>query len=194
MSKIKICGLRRAEDIEYVNAAEPDYIGFILTPGFRRSIDKQTAQALKAKLKSTIAAVGVFVDDDINKINSYVGAGIIDIVQLHGNESAEYCRGINAPVIKYFKCDENTAEKIKEYDVAYFLFDSGTGTGKAFDWRKIPKTEKPFFLAGGISADNVKQAITEVKPYAIDVSSSVETDGIKDFHKIKKITEMVKYE
>lgn len=194
MSKIKICGLRRKEDAEYANILMPDYIGFILTPGFRRSIDRETAKALKASLKQGIIAVGVFVNDDLDKINSYVSDGIIDMVQLHGNESAEYCRKINAPTIKYFRCDESTAERIREYDTEYFLFDSGTGTGKAFDWSKIPKTEKPFFLAGGISAENVKKAVNEVKPYAIDVSSSVETNGVKDFDKIKKITEMVKYE
>ncbi len=196
MSKIKICGLRRNEDIDYVNELLPDFIGFILTSGFRRSIDDETARCLKARLRGDIPAIGVFVNDDINRINSLVSRGIIDIVQLHGNESAEFCEKINAPVIKYIKCDENAAEKIKQYENSadYFLFDSGTGTGIPFDWSRIPKTDKPFFLAGGIGADNLKQAANTVKPFAIDLSSSVETNGVKDYNKIKQILEIARYE
>ena len=152
MSKIKICGLRREQDIDYVNELKPDFIGFILTAGFRRSISKETAKALKARLSKDITAVGVFVNDSAEVINSFVKEGIIDIVQLHGSESAELCENVNAPVIKFLKCENGVEEKISEYEnaVDYFLFDSGTGTGNTFDWSKIPKTEKPFFLAGGL--------------------------------------------
>lgn len=194
MSKIKICGLRRTEDVDYVNEFLPDYVGFILAPGFRRSIDKDTAKYLKSRLSSDIIAVGVFVDDDAEKINSFVSDGIIDIVQLHGNESPEFCKKINAPVIKYFKCDESVKERIKEYDTEYFLFDSGMGSGKTFDWSVIPKTEKPFFLAGGIGEDNLQKAIKEVCPYAVDLSSAAETDGVKDYNKIKRILEIARNE
>ncbi|MCM1115387.1 MAG: phosphoribosylanthranilate isomerase [Clostridium sp.] len=190
MAKIKICGIRRNVDIEYVNALLPDYIGFILSDGFRRSISFDTAKKLKAGLDSKIKAVGVFVDDDIDKINSALSAGIIDLVQLHGSETAEYCKKINAPVIKYFKPD--MFAHIDEYDTEYLLFDSGTGTGKAFDWSKIPKTDKPFFLAGGIGADNIQNALEQVNPYCVDLSSSVETDGYKDYNKIKQIMESVR--
>lgn len=193
MAKIKICGLRRQEDIDFVNTLKPDYIGFILTSGFRRSIDYETAKALKSRLDKSIKAVGVFVDEDINSINKYIDGGVIDIAQLHGSESAEFCSQISIPVIKVFKpCD---FDKISEYDaVDYFLFDSGTGTGKAFDWREIPKTEKPFFLAGGLDEGNVKTAVENIKPYAVDASSSVETNGFKDFDKIKGFMEKVKNE
>ena len=196
MSKIKICGLRREQDIDYVNELKPDFIGFILTTGFRRSITRETAKTLKNRLSKEITAVGVFVNESAEVINSFVAEGIIDIVQLHGNESAELCKKINAPVIKFLKCDNGVEEKIIAYETAvdYFLFDSGTGTGNAFDWSKIPKTEKPFFLAGGLSADNMKKAIEEIKPFAVDLSSSVETDGVKDYEKIKKVTEIVKNE
>ncbi len=192
MSKIKICGLKRLQDIDYVNALKPDFIGFILTSGFGRSITKETAKALKARLDKGIKAVGVFVNDDAEVINSFVADGIIDMVQLHGNESADFCKAINAPVIKVFKPE--AFDKISEYEpfADYFLFDSGTGTGKTFDWGSIPKTEKPFFLAGGLSADNLEKAINRVKPFAVDLSSSVETDGFKDFEKIKKVMEIVK--
>lgn len=189
MAKIKICGLRRLEDIEYVNELKPDYIGFILTDGFRRSIDEELAKTLKARLDKSIKAVGVFVNDDIEKINALVADGTIDIVQLHGSESADYCRQINAPIIKFFKPDD--FDKVNDYDTDYYLFDTGTGTGRQFDWSKIPHTDKPFFLAGGIDKDNIKTAINSIKPYCIDVSSSVETDGFKDYYKIKEIMEVL---
>lgn len=192
MAKIKICGLRREIDIDYVNELRPDYIGFILTDGFKRSISTDTAKRLKARLDKNIKAVGVFVDDDIDKINDIVRQGIIDLVQLHGRETADYCKKINAPVIKYFKPD--MFDQIGEYDTDYLLFDSGTGTGKTFDWSKIPGTDKPFFLAGGIGSDNIRAAIESVNPFCIDLSSSVETDGYKSYDKIKKIMEIMKNE
>lgn len=192
MSKVKICGLRREQDIDYVNELKPDYIGFILSPGFRRSIDTETARFLKARLDKGIPAVGVFVDDDIERINSLVSEGTIDAVQLHGNESADYCGKIKAPVIKYFRPEK--FDIIDEYDVDYLLFDSGTGTGKTFDWGLLPQTEKPFFLAGGISAENLRSALESIHPYAVDLSSAAETDGVKDYNKIKKILEIVRNE
>ncbi|MGN1122709.1 MAG: phosphoribosylanthranilate isomerase [Eubacterium sp.] len=192
MARLKFCGLRRDEDIEYANALCPDYVGFILTSGFRRSIDKGQAEHLKSLLSGEIKAVGVFVDDSIESINYFIDRKIIDLVQLHGNESAEFCKMINAPVIKYF--GEKDFDKIDEYKdcVDYYLFDSGTGTGKAFDWNKIPKADKPFFLAGGINSDNINTAIKKINPFCIDLSSSVETDGAKDYNKMKKITECMK--
>lgn len=196
MSKIKICGLRREQDIDYVNELMPDFIGFILTAGFRRSITRETAKMLKARLSKDITAVGVFVNESADTVNSFIEEGIIDIAQLHGNESPELCKMINAPVIKFLKCDDGVEEKIADYENAadYFLFDSGTGTGTTFNWSKIPKTDKPFFLAGGLGEDNLKKAIDEIKPFAVDLSSSVETDGFKDHEKIKKVTEIVKNE
>ena len=167
MAKIKICGLKRAEDIEYANEFKPDYIGFILSPGFKRSIDRETAKMLKSLLSKDINAVGVFVNDCLENIDYFLKNGIIDTVQLH---------------------------KVNEYDADYFLFDSGTGTGKEFDWSNIPQTDKPFFLAGGINKDNISRAIATVKPYCIDLSSAVETNGVKDYNKIKEIMEIMKNE
>lgn len=194
MVKIKICGLRREQDIEYVNVLKPDYIGFVLTPGFRRSINFETARHLKTLLSGKITAVGVFVNDSTERINFFFDSGIIDIAQLHGSESAEFCSLIKAPVIKYFNCAESIPDNIGEYDADYYLFDSGTGTGREFDWNNIPKTGKPFFLAGGISEKNVRAAIKTARPFAVDVSSSVETNGYKDFEKMKRFMEMARYE
>lgn len=194
MAKIKICGMRRDEDIDFANSLHPDYIGFVLTEGFRRSITPETAARLKKRLGGGIKAVGVFVNDGADKINLLFERNVIDIAQLHGDESPEYCKMIKAPIIKYFNCSHGEPDDLDKYDVDYFLFDSGTGTGRAFDWSNIPKTDKPFFLAGGISESNVKQAIDTAKPFAVDVSSSVETNGYKDYKKMKRFMEMARYE
>lgn len=184
----------RDEDIDFANELLPDYIGFVLTEGFRRSITPETALRLKKRLSGRIRAVGVFVNDSADKINLLFESNVIDIAQLHGDESPEYCRMIKAPIIKYFNCSHGAPDDLDKYDVDYFLFDSGTGTGRVFDWSNIPKTDKPFFLAGGISEINVKQAIDTVKPFAVDVSSFVETNGYKDYTKMKRFMEMARYE
>lgn len=188
MAKIKICGLRRSEDIEYVNILKPDFAGFILSAGFKRSITPDAAEKLIKSLSRDIKTVGVFVNEAPEKTE----LDFIDIVQLHGNESPEYCSKINKPVIKMLKSEEFS--KIAEYEpfVDFFLFDSGCGTGETFDWNLIPKTNKPFFLAGGLSAENIPFATEKINPYAIDVSSSAETNGVKDFNKIKTIIETVR--
>lgn len=192
MAKIKICGLKRLEDIKYANELVPDFVGFILSDGFKRSIKPQQAVHLKAKLSDNIKAVGVFVDEPAEAIDCFLRQGVIDIVQLHGGETPEFCSKINAPVIKMLKPTD--FDKISQYEpyVDYFLFDSGTGTGKTFDWSKIPKTQKPFFLAGGLNKENIPLAIKTVNPYAVDLSSCVETDGCKDYIKMKEVMECVR--
>lgn len=192
MAKIKICGLKRLEDIKYANELVPDFVGFILSDGFKRSIKPQQAVHLKAKLSDNIKAVGVFVDEPAEAVDCFLRQGVIDIVQLHGGETPEFCSKINAPVIKMLKPTD--FDKISQYEpyVDYFLFDSGTGTGKTFDWSKIPKTQKPFFLAGGLNKENISLAMKTVNPYAVDLSSCVETDGCKDYIKIKEVMECVR--
>lgn len=192
MAKIKICGLKRQEDIAFVNELKPDYIGFILTNGFKRSIDMEALRNLRDRLSGDITTVGVFVDEDIAIVNMLIKMDLIDMVQLHGSETVNYIRQIDAPVIKMLKPAD--LDKINQYEefVDYFLFDSGTGTGKTFDWSMIPKTTKPFFLAGGLDESNIETAIYEINPYCVDLSSAVETDGVKDYGKIKKIIEIVR--
>lgn len=187
MARIKICGLRRTEDIEYVNRLRPDYVGFILSGGFKRSIDTESLSGLVQRLSGNIKKVGVFVDEPFERIDNITADGLIDIIQLHGNESPEYCRMIKAPVIKVLKPD--AFDKARDYEqcVDYFLFDSGTGSGKSFEWEKIPTVSKPFFLAGGLNSNNLTAAIKKTNPYAVDLSSSVETDGYKDYDKIKEV-------
>lgn len=192
MAKIKICGLKRPEDISYVNKLNPDYVGFVLSNGYKRSIDMAQLRKLRDKLNSNIKAVGVFVNEPVDIVNACVKMELIDMVQLHGSEDIEYVKQIKAPVIKALKPSEFNLVKDYQAYVDYFLFDSGTGTGKSFDWSTIPKTDTEFFLAGGIGSNNLREAIGTVKPYAVDLSSSIETDGYKDYDKIKEVIEIVR--
>lgn len=186
MAKIKICGLRRAEDIAYVNELKPDFAGFIMTKRFWRYAEN--IDELLPQLSPDIKSVGVFVDEPLDVVNSFG----FDYVQLHGSESPEYCRGVKAPVIKMLKSQD--FDKIPSYEpyVQYFLFDSGEGTGRVFDWSTIVPTNKPFFLAGGIDKNNLHTAIKQINPFAVDISSSVETDRVKDFDKIKEVIQIVR--
>lgn len=187
MAKIKICGLRRKEDIEMVNELKPDFAGFIISDGFKRTVND--INELLPLLSEDIKSVGVFVNDSQEAVLS----SETDFVQLHGDESPAYCSGIRKKknVIKFLKPDN--FHRVSEYEpfVDFFLFDSGTGTGKSFDWSALPKTEKPFFLAGGLGKDNLGAA-AKTGAYAFDMSSSVETDGVKDFNKIKEVIDIVR--
>lgn len=185
--KIKICGLFQEADIDYVNEAKPDYIGFVFAKS-KRQVDYHQAKLLKSKLDSTIKAVGVFVDSDIDKITSLVNDRIIDIVQLHGSEASQYInklkQHIDVPVIKAIKVTGSKDLNDLNYPVDYYLLDNQTsGSGKAFDWSLIKELDKPFFLAGGIDLNNLDEAISKAG-YGIDVSSGVETNGVKDHNKI----------
>lgn len=196
MVKIKICGIRRLEDIEIVNKYKPDYIGFVFADS-KRKVSHELASQLKANLSPDIISVGVFVNESADEILKLYAEGIIDIAQLHGGESEDYIKYLKdntndeLKIIKAIEMSED--EDLSEYDNSqadYLLLDSGKGSGKTFDWRLIRKDlKKEFFLAGGINSGNVKEAIEEFNPFAIDLSSSLETDGYKDENKIKEIME-----
>ena len=196
MAKIKICGLRRLEDIDIVNKYKPDYIGFVFADSPRK-VTHELAFQMKKNLDSSIISVGVFVDADIEEVLKLYDDGIIDIVQLHGSESEDYINKLKQKTnyqLKIIEAIEMSDKKdLKEYDNSladYLLLDSGKGSGKTFDWRLIRKDlKKEFFLAGGLNAYNVSEAIKEFNPYAIDLSSSLETDGYKDELKIKELME-----
>lgn len=198
MVKIKICGLRRLEDIEIVNKYKPDYIGFVFADS-KRKVTHDLADKMKKKLDSSIESVGVFVDADIEEILKLYDDRIIDIVQLHGSESEEYIKNLKQKSnyqLKIINAIEMSGEKdLLEYDDSladYLLLDSGKGSGKTFDWRLIRKDlKKEFFLAGGLNANNIALAVEEFNPYAIDLSSSLETDGYKDEMKIKEVMEAI---
>ena len=195
--KIKLCGLSRKEDIDYVNEALPDYIGFVFAKS-RRQVTPEQAESLKRNLDPKIQIVGVFVNAPMEEIADLLKKGIIHIPQLHGSENDEYIRSLKTlvpcTVIKAIKVE--TAEDIllaQASPADYLLLDHGAGgTGEAFDWSLVQECDKPYFLAGGIHAGNVEQAVRTGNPYGIDLSSGVETHGVKDRDKILEIVRRIR--
>ena len=200
MPKIKLCGLTRQSDIDAVNIANPDYIGFVFAKS-RRQINEEKAKQFKQFLSPYIQVVGVFVNEKIEKIINLCNSNIIDMIQLHGDEDNEYIRKLKEcvpnKIIKAVRVKESQdVERAIEIVADYILFDTYHreqygGTGETFDWNLISKVDKPYFLAGGINADNVYEAIKLCNPYCIDISSGVETNGYKDPKKILHIIDKV---
>lgn len=194
--KVKICGLSRECDILYANELMPDYIGFVFAKS-RRQVSIENAYALKSILNDNIRAVGVFVNEQIETVANIAAEGIIDIIQLHGSEDETYISELrkltNKNVVRAYRIEkEEDIETAKRTAADMILLDNGNGgTGRCFDWNLISGLSMPYFLAGGIDTDNILHALL-LEPYAIDVSSGVETDGVKDFYKMKKIVESVR--
>ncbi|MEE0935000.1 MAG: phosphoribosylanthranilate isomerase [Methanobrevibacter sp.] len=198
MVKIKICGLRRLEDVEIVNKYKPDYVGFVFADS-KRKVSHEIASKMKDNLSSDIISVGVFVDAPQDEILELFNDDVIEIAQLHGMEDEDYINNLKEntnnelKIIKAIEMSED--EDLSKYDNSpadYLLLDSGKGSGKTFDWKLIrTDLKKEFFLAGGINSTNVKKAIEEFDPYAIDLSSSLETNDYKDENKIKEIMEAI---
>lgn len=185
MTNIKLCGLSRMVDIEVVNELKPEYIGFIFVPQSKRYVSIAEASVLKKELDKKIKAVGVFVDEDIDIILDCINLGIIDMVQLHGHEDENTILKLKAlgqrPIIKAFKIEsQNDCLEAEKSSADYILLDSGSGSGKVFDWELIKDIKREYFLAGGLDVENVEKAIRVLKPYAVDASSGLETDGLKD--------------
>ena len=189
MIKIKFCGLSRVEDINFVNELCSEYIGFVFYKKSKRYVAPETAAALKKILRKEISAVGVFVDAPIDFVASL---NFLDAIQLHGNESETYIKNLrgltNKIIIKAFRFDA-----IKNTAADFILIDAGAGDGKTFDWTKI-NLQREYFLAGGLNPENVSTAIKILKPFAVDVSSGIETGGRKDFSKMKKFIRAVRGE
>lgn len=197
MTKVKMCGLSRMEDIEYANEVLPEFIGFVFAPKSRRYVSFEQAKELRGELDYRIAAVGVFVDEDIENIVRLVKDEVIDMVQLHGSEDNAYIAKLRemaeVPIIQAFKIiDSYDAGRAVLSDADFVLLDSGMGTGKTFDWSLIKSINRPYFLAGGISPENAAQAVERFSPYAVDASSSLETDGVKDLSKMTALARAVR--
>jgi len=193
MTKVKICGLSRLEDIEMVNRWLPDYIGFVFAKS-RRQVNALTASQLKERLNPKIIAVGVFVDQEMDVILQLVDNKVIEMVQLHGSEDETYVRRLKEltqiPVIKAVAVSGK--QSIKGSVADYLLFDGEkAGSGQVFDWNHLTDIEIPYFLAGGLNVDNIPQALSK-KPFALDVSSGVEVNGVKDEEKIRRFIELVR--
>jgi phosphoribosylanthranilate isomerase len=199
MTRIKFCGLSRLCDIKAANELKPEYIGFVFAPKSRRYVTPQKALTLKQVLDSQITAVGVFADEAAETVAELLNMGAIDIAQLHGREDNEYIEKLrnltDKPIIKAFRIE--TASDIadaEKSDSDYILLDSGAGTGAVFDWKLIQNIRRPYFLAGGLSPDNVEEAVTLLHPFAVDVSSGIETNGLKDQCKMAEFVAAVKKE
>ena len=198
MTKIKLCGLTRPCDIDYANELMPDFIGFVFAPKSKRYVPFDKAEKLRAKLNDSITPVGVFTDESAENIEYLVNHGIISAVQLHGNEDNEYIKKLRSIV----KCQIIQAFRIKtkqdilkaeKSEADYIMLDSGGGTGKTFNHALISDVKRAFFLAGGLDSENVGDSISECKPYAVDASSSLETDGVKDKNKMAAFVRAVRY-
>lgn len=197
MIKVKFCGLTREKDISAANELSPDYIGFVFAPKSRRKIDVSSAKVLKSKLNSNIKAVGVFVNEDINKITEIANDNVIDIIQLHGDEDDRYVENLKTlsskSIIQAVQVKNlNDIKKANKSAADYILLDSGQGGGTIFDWTLAKKITRPYFLAGGLNISNVKEAVEKLNPFAVDVSSGIETDGVKDKEKMREFISYIK--
>ena len=190
-TKIKFCGLRREEDVKFAASLGAGFMGFILTDRFRRFIEPEEAGRLKQFVPASCKTVGVFVDEPLDYVIESAELADLDMIQLHGSEDDAYIAQIKEktglPVIKMVKpvtIDDIITARQSLADL--ILLDSGAGgTGKVFDWSLAERLGRDYILAGGLTPDNVGEAVERLKPFAVDVSSGVETEGIKDFSKMK---------
>ena len=197
MTRVKMCGLRRAEDIEAANRLMPEYIGFVFAPASRRYIAPEEAAALRQRLRLGIRAVGVFVDAEESAAARLLAEGVIDIAQLHGNEDGAYIARLKArtgkPVIRAFRVKSAEDLCVAEASPAdMILLDAGAGDGKTFDWSMLSSVSRPYFLAGGLTPENTAEAVKRFHPFAVDVSSGIETDGFKDCNKMRAFMRAVR--
>lgn len=195
--QIKICGLFRPQDVDYVNEALPDYAGFVFWKKSRRLVTKDQARSMRERLDKRIHTVGVFVDEDPKMICELLHEGILDIAQLHGKETEEVVRSIKnktgKPVWK--AAIVRSAEDVEVWQDSLadcLLFDGGMGSGEAFQWEFLSGINRPFFLAGGMDRERILEAKSLPGLVGIDISSGVETDGIKDREKILQIVRCVR--
>ena len=199
MTRIKLCGLSRPCDIEVANRLKPEYIGFVFAKKSKRYVTPEKAEELKRLLAPNIKAVGVFVNEMPQTVAKLLNNGTIDIAQLHGDEDEDYISQLriytDKPIIKAFRIEDASDILYVEQSTAdYILLDSGAGTGTPFDWKLVQNIKRPYFLAGGLSPDNVENAVNMLRPYAVDVSSGIETGGIKDKCKIAEFVAAVRKE
>lgn len=192
MTKIKICGLSTASAVETACQAGADYIGFVFAES-RRRVSLEQAQKLATLVPPAVRKVGVFVSPSLTELQEAISVANLDLVQIHGDFSEELLTQIGRPVIRAYQVKGALKDVSQQAD--YLLFDAPlAGSGQTFDWQVFDKSQihQPFFIAGGLNAGNVQEAIQHFAPYAVDVSSGVETDGQKDLEKITEFIERVK--
>ncbi|TFB21852.1 phosphoribosylanthranilate isomerase [Filobacillus milosensis] len=199
--KVKICGIQTIEQAKVTVSAGADAIGFVFAES-KRKVTVDQAQSIAKEIPSSVKKVGVFVNASKDELEATVHGVGLDYVQLHGDESPKFCRSLNLPYIKAFRINEaQDLSKLESYDNAsYFLLDSATGpyqggNGTSFDWRLLKNKaidSERIILAGGLNEGNVQEAIRQTRPAMVDVSSGVETNGIKDTYKIKNFIQKAK--
>ena len=199
MTKIKLCGLSRACDIEEANRLQPDYIGFVFAKKSRRCVAPEQAGELKKLLRPEIRVVGVFVNEAPEAVAALLNRGVIDLAQLHGSEDAEYIRRLrdltDGPLIQAFRIrSKEDLSRVEASAADEILLDAGAGTGTVFDWSLLRNIERRYFLAGGLNPENVREAIQDLHPYGVDVSSGIETDALKDRTKMAAFVAAVREE
>lgn len=187
------------EDVSYVNEALPEYIGFVFWNKSKRNLSFEEAENLRHALDDRIISVGVFVDADIDFIAKLVNAGVISVVQLHGKETEETILRIrelvpiDTVIVKAFEvAGADDLINVNKSTADMVLIDSGKGSGNTFDWSLLEKVDRDYMLAGGLSIDNVGEAVSKLHPCVVDVSSKVETDGYKDKEKIMMFCDAVR--
>ena len=199
MTRIKLCGLSRACDIEAANEIRPDYVGFVFAAGSRRCVSPGRAAELKKLLDVQIRAVGVFVDEEPEQVAELLESGVIDLAQLHGREDAAYIKRLRLltkkPLIQAFRVEtERDAAGAKDSAADFILLDSGAGGGRPFDWNLLKNIRRPFFIAGGRDEGRAALAVRTHKPNGVAVSSGIETDGWKDKKKMAAFAAAVRKE
>ena len=199
MTRIKLCGLTRPCDIQAANLLKPDYVGFVFAPGSRRCLSPAQAAELRLLLNPGILAVGVFVDERPEQVAALLSRGIIDAAQLHGQEGEAYLQALrrltDKPILQAFRiASPEDVAQAEASSADGILLDSGAGSGAVLDWTLLKGLSSPCFLAGGLTPDNVAAAIDAVRPYAVDVSSGIETGGQKDPQKMAAFMAAVRKE
>ena len=199
MTRIKLCGLSRLQDIETANTLLPEYVGFVFAPKSKRHVTRQHAAELKKHLAPGIRSVGVFVDEPPENVAKIAKRGVIDLVQLHGGEDETYLRWLReltaVPLIQAFRIRSGKDLAAAERSTAdYVLLDAGAGDGKVFDWSLLENFRRPYFLAGGLDTENAGPAVRMLHPFVVDVSSGIETEGVKDPEKMKAFVSAVRAE
>lgn len=190
-TRIKLCGMWREVDIEGVNAARPDYVGFVIDfPKSKRSLTRERVAQLSSQVDDRIVRVGVFVDEPQEFVAELFDAGTIDVAQLHGHEDEEYIARLRAiSDVRIWQAlqvrDAAATERARASSADMVVVDAGQGTGRVFDWSLVQGLDRDFILAGGLGPDNVAAAIEQVRPWGVDMSSGIETDGVKDPEKMR---------
>ncbi len=207
MTRVKICGITKMEEVGYINKYLPEYAGFVFAES-RRRVTPELAARLGAEMAPSVKKVGVFADHDLRLVACAAETAGLDAVQLHGNEDSTFIEGLRSLLIpgieiwKAIRMDGNHMPDkawLQTLDVDRLLLDTYVagkpgGTGKSFDWRLVSQlgTALPVVLAGGLNSDNVSQAIRQASPYAVDTSSGVESGGSKEERKIRVFIDMVR--